>query len=54
MGSVRRGPEMPLKDDGWGWLLFGLGKVDRGLDAMKYGVGCMKRESRILREKDEK
>ena len=54
MGGARRGPEMLLKDDGWGWLMFGLGEVESGLDVMKYGVGCMKRGARVLKEKDEK
>ena len=54
MGGVRRGPEMPLEDDGWGWLMFGLEEVESGLDVMKYGVGCMKRGARVLKEKDKK
>ena len=49
MGGARRGLEMLLEDDGWGWLMFGLGEVESGMD-----VGCMKRGARILKEKDEK
>ena len=30
MGGATRGPEMLLEDDGWGWLMFGLGKWSRG------------------------
>ena len=51
MGGARRGPEMPLKDDGWGWLMFGLGKVESGLDVMKYRVGCMKRGGQGIKRK---
>ena len=54
MGGARRGLEVPLEDDGWGWLMFGLGEVESGLEAMKYGVECMKRGARVLKEKDEK
>ena len=53
MGGARRGPEMPLEDDGWGWLMFWLGEMESGLDVMKYGVGSMKQGARVLKERQE-
>ena len=62
MGGVRRGPPIPLDDDGWGWLSFGLDEMqtsigrldlglkqlDDGLDKAKFGVEKFQREWRGL------
>ena len=39
MGGACRGPILPLEDDGWGWIAFGLTEIQEAADRVRVGTG---------------
>ena len=53
LGGARRGPMPPNNDDGWGWMEYGLRGMERANEQMGFGIGCLKRGVRVLKEEKE-
>ena len=39
MGGACHGPILPLEDNGWGWIAFGLTEIQEAADRVRVGTG---------------
>ena len=44
---------MPDEDDGWGWMMYACEEMEAANDMMGFGISCMKRAARVLKEEKE-